>query len=107
MVAPAMTGVTRRGLLASFAAAAVTERVLPWAWAARREPLLHGGAFAQGVASGFPARHGAALWTRLDRPGTLTLEVARDPGFSHVVQRRPVHAAAIRDNTVHTAASGL
>jgi alkaline phosphatase D len=107
MVAAPMTTLTRRGLLASFAAAAVTERVLPWAWAARPEPPLRAGSFAQGVASGFPARHGAALWTRLDRPGTLTLEVARDPGFRHVVQRRAVRAAAIRDNTVHTAATGL
>src|SRR4051794_26172520 len=107
MVAAPMTTLTRRGLLASFAAAAVTERVLPWAWAARPEPSLRAGTFAQGVASGFPARHGAALWTRLDRPGALTLEVARDPGFRHVVQRKAVRAAAIRDNTVHAAATGL
>src|SRR3954447_22014167 len=107
MVAAAMEPLTRRGLLAGFAAAAVTERVLPWAWAARPEPSLRAGTFAQGVASGVPARHGAALWTRLDRPGTLTLEVARDPDFRHVVQRRLVRAAAIRDNTVHAAATGL
>src|SRR3954447_11929456 len=107
MVAAAMEPLTRRGLLAGFAAAAVTERVLPWAWAARPEPSLRAGTFAQGVASGVPARHGAALWTRLDRPGSLTLEVARDPGFRHVVQRKAVRAAAIRDNTVHAAATGL
>src|SRR4051794_19956491 len=99
-----MTALTRRGLLASFAAAAVTERALPWAWAARPEAPLRGGAFAQGVASGFPAAHGATLWTRVDgieRSGTLTLEIARDRGFSRVVERRVVRAAAVRDFTVH------
>src|SRR5438309_10627527 len=102
-----MGDLTRRTLLASFAAAAVGERTLPWAWARRPEPLLREGAFAQGVAAGFPAPHGAVLWTRLDRPGRLTLEIARDPGFAHVVERRTVRAAAIRDNTVHAAARGL
>ena len=99
-----MTALTRRGLLASFAAAAVTERALPWAWAARPEAPLRGGAFAQGVASGFPAAHGAMLWTRVDgleRSGTLVLEIARDRGFSRVVERRVVRAAAVRDFTVH------
>src|SRR5689334_20391556 len=102
MTVSAALAISRRSLLASFAAAAVTERTLPWAFARRPEPPLRGGAFPQGVASGFPTPHGASLWTRLDRPGTLTLEVARDPGFAHVVHRGPVRATALRDLTVHT-----
>jgi phosphodiesterase/alkaline phosphatase D-like protein len=69
-------------LLASFAAACVTERVLPWAYAARPEPPLGAGTFAQGVASGFPALHGATLWTRVEgveRSGPITTTAPRRP----------------------------
>ena len=67
--------------------------------------------YPQGVASGDPDDHSVILWTR--RPfsdGTrheLSVEVARDPGFRHVVAaaRAPVLAAA--DWTCRVAVGGL
>jgi alkaline phosphatase D len=93
---------TRRSLLAG-AGALVAARYTP-AFARRPERPLAGGEFAQGVASGLPGLREAALWTRLEgieRSGTLTLEVASDDGFAHVVHRARVRAAALRDFTVH------
>lgn len=95
-------GTTRRGFLAS-AGAAWAAAATP-GWARARERPLAGGTFAQGVASGVPGLHGAPVWTRVDgleRSGTLTLEVARDPGFRNVVETQVVRAAAVRDHTVH------
>ena len=50
------------------------------------------------------------LWTRLEeieRAGTVELEVAKDPGFNRVVERRRVIARPNRDFTVHARVSGL
>ncbi len=57
-------------------------------WARKRAAPLREGRFASGVSSGFPRRHSAHLWTRLagvERRGSIGWEVARDPGFVHVI----------------------
>src|SRR5215208_993290 len=77
---------------------------------ARRLPVATGGKFAHGVSSGFPSPRAVTLWTRvgeLERSSRLTLEVASDKHFKHVVKRREVIAEAARDFTVHTRVSGL
>jgi alkaline phosphatase D len=77
---------------------------------AARKPVAGEVAFEHGVASGFPAPRGITLWTRaseLDRSSRLTLEVATDPDFARVVERRTVIAEKPRDFTVHTRVGGL
>ena len=77
---------------------------------ARTLPVATGGKFAHGVSSGFPSPRAVTLWTRvgeLERSSRLTLEVASDKHFKHVVKRREVIAEAARDFTVHTRVSGL
>ena len=80
---------TRRTLLQGALGASVVAATP--GWARKREVNVRAGAFAQGVASGIPAQHGATLWTRVDgleRAGHITLEVATDRGFANVVDRR-------------------
>src|SRR5215212_3220728 len=70
----------------------------------RKLPVAKNGAFAHGVASGIPSPKGITLWTRvseLTRSSRLTLEVARDKHFRHVVKRQEVVADANKDFTVH------
>jgi alkaline phosphatase D len=60
---------------------------------ARAAALLRGGAFRQGVLSGEPTPSGITLLTVLDEvsgPGSVRLEIARDPGFRRVVARRAI-----------------
>jgi alkaline phosphatase D len=110
MVPPVGTrSLTRRELVAAGGAAAVAAG--GWAavpgWARKRPaPLAAAGSFAQGVASGLPQRHGATLWTRLaDVQGSarVELEVARDPAFARVLERRRVIASPADDHCVHAA----
>jgi alkaline phosphatase D len=95
-------GRTRREVIALGAGGAVLAGVgaVP-GWARKRPPpLVRGGRFAEGVASGVPARGGMALWTRLSEvegPARLQLEVARDEGFRRVVYRRRLTAVADND----------
>jgi alkaline phosphatase D len=75
-----------------------------------RRPVLRGGAFRHGVAAGVPSTSGTTLWTRvsdIERSGRLTLEVARDAGFSRVVQRKDVAAVSWRDFTARAVVDGL
>jgi alkaline phosphatase D len=77
---------------------------------ARKLPTASQGKFAHGVASGFPAPTGTTLWTRvseLTRTSRLTLEVATDKHFRHVVKRQKVVADAGNDYTVHARVTGL
>src|SRR3954465_3183284 len=70
---------------------------------AKKLPVATGGKFAHGVSSGFPSPKGVTLWTRvseLQRSARLTLEVASDKHFRHVVKRQEVIADATRDFTV-------
>jgi alkaline phosphatase D len=76
----------------------------------RRLPLATEGAFAHGVASGFPSPTGITLWTRLSelqRSSRLTLEVATDKHFRRVVKRQQVISSAANDFTVHARIAGL
>jgi alkaline phosphatase D len=76
----------------------------------RKLPLASEGAFAHGVASGIPTPRGITLWTRvseLTRSSRLTLEVAKDSHFRHVVKRQEVVADANKDFTVHAAVGKL
>jgi alkaline phosphatase D len=73
-------------------------------------PIANAGKFAHGVASGFPATNAATLWTRvseLTRTSQLTLEVATDKHFRHVVKRQKVIANSAADYTVHSRVAGL
>jgi alkaline phosphatase D len=68
------------------------------------------GKFLHGVSAGFPTHKGVTLWTRLselDRTSKLTLEVAKDKHFRHVVKRRQVTAKKAGDFTVHQRIGGL
>jgi alkaline phosphatase D len=76
----------------------------------RKLPLASEGTFAHGVASGIPTPRGITLWTRvseLTRSSRLTLEVATDKRFRHVVKRQQVVADANKDYTVHAAVGKL
>src|SRR4051794_27260458 len=76
----------------------------------RKLPLASHGKFAHGVASGIPSPRGITLWTRvseLTRSSRLTLEVASDKHFRHVVDRKTVVADATKDFTVHASVGKL
>ena len=99
---------TRRSLLQGALGASVV--VATPGWARKREQVLAGGAFAQGVASGIPALHGATLWTRVDGlegAGLVWLEVAADAGFARVLARRRVRALPGADGTARVHVGGL
>jgi alkaline phosphatase D len=76
----------------------------------RNLPVARAGKFAHGVASGFPGTNAITVWTRvseLTRASRLTLEVARDKHFRHVVKRQSVIADPKHDYTVHARVAGL
>jgi alkaline phosphatase D len=76
----------------------------------RKLPVARAGKFAHGVASGFPGTNAITVWTRvseLTRASRLTLEVARDKHFRHVVKRQSVIADPKHDYTVHARVAGL
>jgi alkaline phosphatase D len=71
--------------------------------AAPRRKLLRGGKFSQGVLSGDPTPHGVTLLTVIDEvagAGTVTLEVARDRDFRHVVAREQIATSGKRNHSV-------
>jgi alkaline phosphatase D len=95
-------GVTRRSLLIGAAGGAAW--IATPGWARKRPAPISGGAFAQGVTSGIPGQYGTTVWTRvqgIERAGLVTLEVARDAGFSSVVERRRVAVDPAADFTVN------
>src|SRR5262245_33899882 len=68
--------------------------------------------FAEGVASGDPAEDGVLLWTRASAAGAervvpLTVEVAEDLAFEHVVAGARAHAEAAADYTCRVLVGGL
>ena len=102
--------VTRRSLLAGFAAGAGAlalgrDPARPAARAAQAGlPLIRGARFGQGVASGQQALDGITLWTRLDgieRTSRLQVEIARDEGFGNVIYRQDVVADVEHGFSVH------
>ncbi|CAN5194609.1 alkaline phosphatase D family protein [soil metagenome] len=71
---------------------------------------VRGGRFRQGVASGQPGPRAMTLWTKLsdvELGGNVTLEVARDPGFDRVVERRQVRAMKLHDFAVKARVTSL
>jgi alkaline phosphatase D len=107
---PVVTSLTRRSLIAGFAAGAGAlalgrDPALPAARGAQAGlPLIRGASFGQGVASGQQATNGITLWTRLDgieRTSRLQVEIARDEGFGNVIYRQDVVAGAENGFAVH------
>jgi alkaline phosphatase D len=74
-------------------------------WRERRE------LYPEGVASGDPDWHSVILWTRRPyaggQPHALTVEVARDAGFRHVVSHARVTISASADWTARVVVGGL
>ncbi len=74
-------------------------------WRERRE------LYPEGVASGDPDWHSVILWTRRPyddgEPRALTVEVARDAGFEHVVSDAHVMVSASSDWTARVVVGGL
>ncbi len=62
--------------------------------------------FRYGVASAEVAQTSAIVWTRADKPGAVTLQVARTPSFRAAVKRR-LRAGVSSDNTVQVRLTGL
>lgn len=101
----------RRRALSLFALGALS---VPEAASAKAAQAYRGGVgFAHGVASGDPLADRVVLWTRVTPKGApppslpVAWEVARDPGFAHIVARGAVRTDAARDWTVKVDAAGL
>ena len=63
--------------------------------------------FSYGVASGDVRPDGAVLWTRADHEATLTVEVATDQAFEHVLIEEEVKAEKDADFTAKAEVSSL
>jgi alkaline phosphatase D len=63
--------------------------------------------FSFGVASGDVRQDGAVLWTRADHEATLTLEVATDEAFEHVLVEEKVKAEEDADFTAKAEVASL
>ncbi|MFO1187791.1 MAG: alkaline phosphatase D family protein [Alphaproteobacteria bacterium] len=107
-----MKRMTRRELIAAAAALGASAvlaspaRASRVAWNERRD------LFPEGVASGDPSTASVVLWTRrpyADGQGEhgLTVEVAEDPGFAHVVATSRTRVLAISDWTARVLVGGL
>jgi len=71
---------------------------------------VQGGEFLQGVASGQPTHRAMTLWSKLsevEKAGTVVLEVAKDPGFGNVVERRKVRTQRRSDHSIKARVRGL
>lgn len=108
-----MAQMTRRTFIAAAAAMGAT-----WAWAgpksmrSRSRWVERRDLFAQGVASGDPAPDSILLWTRASVAGSeaavpLTVEVAEDSAFEHVVASAPTRALLAADHTCRVLVGGL
>ncbi len=108
-----MAPLTRRAFLAAAASMGAT-----LAWAGPRSLRSRSiwvedrGRFAEGVASGDPAPDSVLLWTRYSAGGTetsvpLTVEVAEDAAFAHVVARAETRALLAADHTCRVLVGGL
>ncbi|GAB3678194.1 alkaline phosphatase D family protein [Angustibacter aerolatus] len=105
------------------AATAVAATLRPFDEAVAAAPASDG-VFGYGVASGDPTADAVVIWTRatpphrpgepvatpgsgLGRPLTVRWEVARDPGFRHVVRHGVRRTSAASDHTVKVDVTGL
>ena len=115
MLGRTMAPLTRRMFIA-----AATSMGATWAWAGSR-PLSSRSRpprverrdlFAEGVASGDPAPDSVLLWTRYSAGGTeksvpLTVEVAEDAAFEHLVASAETRALLAADHTCRVLVGGL
>src|SRR6185295_7941892 len=108
-----MKRVGRREFMAGAAAMGAT---LAWggtrAWRSRERWVERRDLFAEGVASGDPDATSVLLWTRASVAGSasavsLTVEVAVDPGFAHVIAAERTRALAEADHTCRVLVGGL
>jgi alkaline phosphatase D len=105
--------ITRRALLGQAAAVgAALAFGCGWARAAARPSIERRDLYPQGVASGDPAPDSVILWTRRTPDAgasahRLTVEVARDAVFKHVVARGDAQVSAATDWTCRFLAAGL
>jgi phosphodiesterase/alkaline phosphatase D-like protein len=79
----------------AFAAAAGAVAIAS-AEASGRAPVFRDGSFSSGVASGDPGQHAMSVWTRVHGvggAGRVRYEIARDPGFSRVVEAGTVRTS--------------
>ncbi len=79
-----------------FAALLLGTLVVPFTLPEAASPMQ----FPQGVASGDATAFSAVLWTRVDRPALLTVDVASDPQFHEPVLRRGAFASSASDFVV-------
>jgi alkaline phosphatase D len=108
-----MGKMTRRQFVASAAAIGAS---VAWAkangWQSRTAWHERRDLFAEGVASGDPAPDSVLLWTRVPLDGKskvvpLTVEVAVDEAFEHVIATARANAAAAADYTCRVLVGGL
>ncbi|HXU34540.1 MAG TPA: PhoD-like phosphatase N-terminal domain-containing protein, partial [Thermoanaerobaculia bacterium] len=110
-----MAPLTRRTFIAAAASMGAT-----WAWAGSRFPRSHSrpprverrDLFAEGVASGDPGPDSVLLWTRFSAGGgekavPLTVEVAEDAAFEHLVATAETRALLEADHTCRVLVGGL
>ena len=100
----------RRDLIRLIVGASAAASLPRWAWS---QPKLAANPFTLGVASGSPRHDGMVLWTRLNLntflggnalPNTaLTVhwELARDAGFTQVLQSGQAQASPLLGHAVH------
>ena len=100
----------RRDLIRLIVGASAAASLPRWAWS---QPKLAANPFTLGVASGSPRHDGVVLWTRLNlntflggnaTPNTaLTVhwELARDAGFTQVLQSGQAQASPLLGHAVH------
>ena len=104
--------VTRREFLLAGAMGAALATSRGWAGRRRTSAIERRDLFPQGVASGDPTPDGAILWTRRPPqagvPATsLTVEIAADPDFEHLVAGGTTTLTSANDWTCRFLASGL
>jgi alkaline phosphatase D len=106
-------GIGRRTfLMGALAAGAAASAPVNYAAAARKKAgtLAKQGSFDLGVAAGFPRPRGIMLWTHLGdvkENAKVRLLVAKDRGFSNVVEERLVNARPRNGHTARTFVNGL
>jgi alkaline phosphatase D len=82
------------------------------AWRSRERWVERRDLFAEGVASGDPDATSVLLWTRASVAGSasavsLSVEVAEDPAFAHVIAAERTRALAEADHTCRVLVGGL
>lgn len=101
LILPRSPGLTRRGLLASGAAAAGMLS-MPAILRASTAPV-----FAHGVQSGDATASGGVVWTRVDRPSRVLLEVSTTESFADPHRVAVLNALPESDLTVKCLLDGL